>query len=49
MNTLDNIVDALEDLQSFIRDYLNTVNENPDYSDVPRLIRMLDQIKQRIG
>lgn len=47
-NLVDETLNALEDLQSFIRDYLNTTERNPEYSDVPRVIQVLNTIRDRL-
>jgi hypothetical protein len=48
MNTMDITADALEDLQSFIRDYVNTQRMHPDYSDVHRIIRVLERVSYQL-
>ena len=49
MNNIDDTLNALEDLQSFIRDYLHTCELNPGYSDIPRLLNVLQTVASRLS
>lgn len=43
MNNTD-IIDTLEDLQSFVRDYINTTQQHPDYADVDKVVSVLEKV-----
>lgn len=42
------VINTLEDVQSFIRDYLNTIALHPDYSDASRVVAVLESAARHL-